>query len=135
MHQKATAMMTPSLLLPSPTVRCCYFDIGFVPPLAAMELDWPKEGNPGEQTWLLPSGEVVRSRLPERFGLRIRRQAEDAYAVTLLWGAVYRQWYSLRRQELLPSALGPVLAAMGTPLLYLLDQPIGPPDRTLPAAA
>ncbi len=114
---------TPAML-PRPAVAGCYFDIGFVPPLAAMELEW--EGGPGgEREWELPRGERLQSPLPARFGLLVRRQAEDSYAVTLLWGATYRQWYSLRRREVEASALAPLLAALGTPLEYLLDQPLG----------
>ncbi len=120
--------------LPVPHVATCYFDIGFVPPLAAMELRWPEP--PAEpRHWTLPSGEVLAGPLPARFGVRVRRQADDAYAVTLVWDSAYRQWYSLRRRELLASSLGPVLAALGTPLEHLLDQPVGPPDRPLPSAA
>jgi hypothetical protein len=121
--------------LPAPHVVACYFDIGFVPPLAAMELRWPElpSNPPG---WVLPSGEVLKGPLPSRFGLHVRRQADDAYAVTLVWGPTYRQWFSLRRRELLASSLGLVLAALGTPLEYLLDQPVGrPPDGPLTSAA
>lgn len=119
--------------LPAPQIAGCYFDIGFVPPLAAMNLCWPADA--GERDWRLPGGEVLRDRPPARFGVRVRRQDEDAYAVTLLWGPVYRQWFSLRRREVLDSALGEMLAALGTPLAYLLDQPVGGPDRPLPSAA
>ncbi|MBY0228778.1 MAG: hypothetical protein K2W96_05815 [Gemmataceae bacterium] len=108
--------------LPQPHVVGCYFDIGFVPPLAAMQLRW---GDDAERDWPLPLGEQLRGTLPERFGVLIRRQAEDSYAVTLMWDSTYRQWYSLRRRELEGSALPAVLAALGTPLAYLLDQPVG----------
>jgi hypothetical protein len=118
--------------LPAPHVVACYFDIGFVPPLAAMQLTWPAVP---EQPWLLPSGEALAGRPPSRFGLDVRRQAEDAYAVTLVWDSTYRQWFSLRRRELLASSLGIILAALGTPIEYLLDQPIGPPDRPRQSAA
>jgi hypothetical protein len=120
--------------LPAPHVVACYFDIGFVPPLAAMQLAWPSP-TAGQGSWTLPSGEVLSGPPPARFGLHVRRQADDAYAVTLLWDSTYRQWFSLRRRELLASSLGLVLAALGTPLEYLLDQPTGPPDRPLPSAA
>jgi hypothetical protein len=118
--------------LPAPRVVACYFDIGFVPPLAAMQLAWPAVPAP-ERGWTLPSGETLTGPPPARFGLHVRRQADDAYAVTLLWDSTYRQWFSLRRRELLASSLGVVLAALGTPLEYLLDQPVGPPDRPVPA--
>ena len=110
------------MTLPSPQVAACYFDVGFVPPLAAMQLSWPADA-PAQSHWTLPNGESLTGPPPGRFGVRIRRQAEDAYAVTLLWDSTYRQWYSLRRRELQASSLGPVLAALGTPLDSLLDQP------------
>lgn len=110
------------MTLPTPQVSACYFDVGFVPPLAATELLWPATA-PREQTWTLPNGETLVGPPPRRFGVRVRRQAEDAYAVTLLWDTTYRQWFSLRRRELLESSLGAVLAALGTPLEYVLDQP------------
>lgn len=120
--------------LPSPHVLACYFDIGFVPPIAAMQLQWP-EGPRGEHRWALPLGEEITGPPPARFGLRVRRQDEDAYAVTLLWDSTYRQWFSLHRCELQATDLVSVLVALGTPLEYLLDQPIGPPDRPVPSAA
>ena len=58
-----------------PEVRSCYFDIGFIPPLAAMELAWPAEVAFEAQPWLLPSGETLIACLPRRFGIRIFRQA------------------------------------------------------------
>src|SRR5688572_20194857 len=91
----------PPMTLPSPQVTGCYFDVGFVPPLAAMQLAWPSAAS---QTWTLPNGELLQGPPPVRFGLLIRRQAEDAYAVTLLWDTTYRQWFSLRRRELLGSS-------------------------------
>jgi hypothetical protein len=109
--------------LPPPQVVACYFDIGFMPPIAAMLLQWPAPQDAQESTWKLPRGESVAGRLPRRFGVRIRRQAEDAYAVALVWDSTYRQWFSLRRREVLDTALEAVLLAMGTRLDYLLDQP------------
>lgn len=120
--------------LPAPQVVACYFDVGFVPPVAAMQLLWPSNP-PDLSEWILPLGEKVNGPLPGRFALRVRRQAEDAYAVTLVWDSTYRQWYSLRRRELLDSSLGVILNALGTPLEYVLDQPIGPPDRPVTSAA
>jgi hypothetical protein len=110
----------PPMTLPAPQVCGSYFDVGFVPPLAAMQLAWPDSAS---RTWTLPNGESIQGPPPVRFGLRIRRQAEDAYAVTLLWDTTYRQWFSLRRRELLNSSLGTILAALGTPLEGVLDQP------------
>lgn len=118
-----------------PRVLSCYLDGGFVPPLAAMQLAWPEDAADAELLWALPGGELHRGRLPRRFGLRVRRQAEDAYSITLLWDCVTRQWFSLRRRDLLSTALCGLLARMGTRLEDLLDQPVGSPDIPVPSAA
>jgi hypothetical protein len=120
------------MTLAAPQIVASYFDIGFVPPLAAMQLAWPCRDT---GLWTLPSGESLTGPPPARFGLCVRRQAEDAYAVTLVWDSTYRQWFSLRRRELINSSLREILAALGTPLEYVLDQPVGPPDRPLTSAA
>jgi hypothetical protein len=121
--------------LPQPELLGCYSDLGFTPPLAAMQLRWPGAIGEALQQWTLPRGETLHGTLPKRFGLLIRRQAEDAYAVSLVWDSNCKQWFSLRREELLGSALKPILAVLGTHLEYLLDQPVGAPDHTLPSAA
>jgi hypothetical protein len=118
--------------LPQPEVVGCYFDIGFVPPIAAMVLRWPGPAGLDARAWTLPGGEALHGPLPRRFGVRIRRQDQDAYNVTVVWDSTYRQWFSLRRREVQASALEPVLAAMGTRLDYLLEQPLESPDRPLP---
>lgn len=122
--------MTP---LTTPEVLGCYFDIGFMPPVAAMLLRWKDTGQP--RTWRLPDGETFTAVPPSRFGIRVRRQADNAYNLTLVWDSLYRQWFSLRREELLGSAVEPVLAALGTQLSYLLEQPAGEAERSLPGAA
>lgn len=122
--------MTPH---PAPEVVGCFFDIGFVPPIAAMVLRWPDGDEP--RTWPLPRGEVIHGPRPRRFGLRVRRQDEDAYQVALVWDSTYRQWFSLRRDEVLGSAVEPILASLGTALAALLDQPVGAPEKQLPGAA
>jgi len=121
--------------LPLPEVLGCYCDVGFMPPIAAMHLRWPAEIAAIEHAWRLPNGDPLVACLPKRFGVRIIRQAEDAYVVALMWDAIYYQWYSLRRAELLPSLLAPLLAAMHTNLEYLLDQPWFPPPSPLSSAA
>jgi hypothetical protein len=123
------------ITLPSPELLGCYSDLGFTPPLAAMQLRWPGSAGETAQAWLLPLGEALHGPPPQRFGLLVRRQAEDAYAIALVWDSTCRQWFSLRRHEVVGTALEPVLAALGTRLEYLLDQPVGSPDRPLPTAA
>jgi hypothetical protein len=110
------------MTLPPPQVAACYHDVGFMPPLPAMQLNWPADA-PQQAEWKLPSGETLKGPPPGRFGVRVRRQAEDAYAVTLVWDSTYRQWFSLRRGELEASSLGAILEALGTPLRLVLDQP------------
>jgi hypothetical protein len=112
------------MTLPPPQICAREDDIGFVPPLPAVHLRWP-DARP--RRWALPGGEALEGPPPARFGLSLRRQADDAYAVTLLWDSTYRQWYSLRRAELLASSLVPVLAALGTPLAEMLDRPAAHP--------
>jgi hypothetical protein len=121
--------------LPQPELLGCYSDPGFTPPLAAMHLRWPDGLGNTWQSWRLPRGEPLFATLPRRFGLLIRRQDDDAYAVSLVWDSTCRQWFALRRREILGSDIQPILAALGTPLDYLLEQPVGPPDRPIPAAA
>lgn len=110
--------------LPQPEIVSCYSDVGFIPPITAMLLRWPAEAGAVVSTWRMPGGERFDSPPPRRFAVRICRQFDDAYAVTFLWDAIYRQWFSLRRAEILGSALAPVLTAMGRSLDQLLDQPI-----------
>ena len=124
--------MTP---LPLPEVLCCYCDVGFMPPIAAMHLRWPADLAAFERTWRLPNGEMLIACLPRRFGVRILRQAENAYVVALMWDAMYHQWFSLRRAEVLASLLAPLLASMDTNLEYILDQPLLPPRSPLSSAA
>jgi hypothetical protein len=121
--------------LPQPELLCTYSDLGFTPPMAAMQLRWPGAAGDAIRDWLLPRGETLHGTLPKRFGVLIRRQAEDAYAVSLVWDSNCKQWFSLRRDELTSSALQSILAVLGTRLDYLLDQPVGSPDQTLPSAA
>ncbi len=121
--------------LPRPELLGCYSDLGFTPPLAAMQLRWPGEVGMQMQSWMLPGGEAVQGPPPKRFGVLVRRQAEDAYALSLVWDSHCRQWFSLRRHEIAGSSLAPVLAALETQLDYLLDQPVGSAERALPTAA
>jgi hypothetical protein len=126
------AQETTVIPLPQPELLGCYSDLGFTPPLAAMQLRWPGEAGNCVLNWTLPGGEVLHGAPPKRFAVLVRRQAEDAYALTLVWDSTCRQWFSLRRHEITASGLSPVLAALGTRLDSLLDQPIGAPDRSLP---
>jgi hypothetical protein len=106
-----------------PRILGCFFDIGFMPPIAVMLLQWEDPCSLDVHHWTLPNGEHITGAWPRRFGIRIRRQAEDAYHFMLVWDSTYRQWFSLRRKEILGSAIETILAALGSQLNDLLDQP------------
>jgi hypothetical protein len=120
--------------LSPPAVLRCYFDESFDPHLPAMCLRWA--GPQPDRLWELPEGVALVGPPPQRFGVSIRRDGEDAYAVRLLWDRTCLTWRALSRVQLLACALVPVLAALGTDLWYLLDQPAPRPAAALrPAAA
>jgi hypothetical protein len=120
-------------LLPSPEIVRCFFDDAVHPHLPAMSLRWPEED--AERIWELPEGVAITGPAPTRFGVRICRLDEDTYGVTLLWDRTCLTWESLRRDELLNCDLYPLLAALGTDLWYLLDQPVSHEPPTPPRAA
>lgn len=111
--------------LPPPEVVRCYFDDDFAPRLPAMCLRWDADLLGGERLWELPEGVTLVGPPPERFGVSIRRHGDDSYSVRLLWDRTGLTWGDLPRDQILTSALAPLLGAMGTDLWYLLDQPIG----------
>jgi hypothetical protein len=111
--------------LPEPEVVGCYFEEGFQPHLPAMCLDW--KGNAAalsSRPWLLPNGSSLTGPAPVRFGIEIHRRSWDGYAVRLVWNETCFEWSNLMRKQLLNCCFGAILAAMGTDLLYLLDQPV-----------
>jgi hypothetical protein len=111
--------------LSSPEVLRCYLDETFTPGLPAMCLRWESDGNEvEEQQWDMPEGVTLSGPLPERFGISIRRQRRDSYHVRLLWDRTCLVWQDLPRAQILASTLAPLLAAMGTDLWYLLEQPV-----------
>jgi hypothetical protein len=112
--------------LGAPLVESCYSDDGFSPPLAAMRLRWPASVS---RTWLLPGGLRLAGPPPARFGLTLRRLTQTTYTLCLVWDDLCLRWASLERKELLGGSLAEVLAAMGSDLRYMLDQPPdGKPD-------
>jgi hypothetical protein len=110
-------------VLPEPEVIGCLFDDTFAPPLAVMRLRWPIGAGPS--VWDVPGGVRLVGPPPARFGLRIHRRDSDCYAVYLRWDRGSFLWPALSRREVLHTSLAPLLAAMGTDLAYLLDQPVG----------
>ena len=115
--------------LPPPEIVGCFFDDGFTPKLLAMRLLWPvAEGQSEECAWVLPLGDVFNGPAPREFGFSLHRTGDDQYDARLRWDSRRIHWTSLRRADLLESSLPVVLAAMGTDLHYLLDQPISEPS-------
>jgi hypothetical protein len=116
--------------LPEPTVTSCYFDKGFSPQLSAMRLRWPLDGVDCETwKWHLPESIIMPGPPPRIFGIRIERQAEASYSVSLLWNRTCLRWHSLKPDQIIASDLRRLLSAMGTDLMYLLDQPVREPQK------
>src|SRR5437868_14680626 len=114
--------------LSAPEVLECYFDRSFDLHLPSMSLRWGRSRAANERLWYLPEGICLSGSPPERFGLHVERRDADAYSVRLLCNQTSLSWSSLTRAQLMTSALAPLLAAMGTDLWYLLDQPLQTED-------
>lgn len=112
-----------------PRIICCRFDADFEPHIPAMDLDWQDTPLAEKRVWNLPSGLQFVGGPPQRFGIEVLRLATDSYQLRVLWNQTCLQWSRLQRHEILGTSLTEVLAALGTDLSYLLDQPV------LPAAA
>jgi hypothetical protein len=121
--------------LPTPEVLRCYFEESFEPHLPAMCLRWQGGEAPAERLWELPEGVTVVGPAPARFGVSVQRRDADGYAVRLLWDRTCFTWPSLSRVQLLTSALAPLLAALGTDLWCLLEQPLSSGPGGRPRAA
>lgn len=121
---------------PAPQVVRCYFDAIFEPHLPAMCLNWETDDEDwSDQVWELPEGVRFTGPPPRRFGIRVQRRATNLYLVHLLWDRTCLTWLDLSRSQLLSSDLHTLLAALGTDLWYLLDQPLPQSERTPPRAA
>jgi hypothetical protein len=111
--------------LPAVDVVRCYFDDSFDPLLPAMALRWAiGPGGSADRLWHLPEDVSLFGPPPRHFGVSVRRTGADAYAVRLLWERTSLAWKVLSRVQLLTSALRPILAALGTDLRELLEQPV-----------
>jgi hypothetical protein len=119
--------------LPAPHIVRCFFETRFEPHLPAMELQWDADAHGvADRTWHLPDRVSLRGPAPSCFGLVLHRHGANAYQLHILWDRVCLCWEDLPRSEIMASSLSIVLAALGTDLWYLLDQPI---DSGLRAAA
>jgi hypothetical protein len=115
--------------LPAPEILRSEFEEAFTYNLQALRLRWNTAGlGDRERLWELPEGVMLCGPAPQRFGVHVQRLAADGYAVRLLWDRSCFYWPSLRRVQLLSSAIGPLLAAVGKDLRALLDQPIQSPS-------
>jgi hypothetical protein len=112
-------------LLPKPEVVRCYFDESSEPHLPAMELAWDAD-TPGlrDSVWRLPDNLNLRGGPPNRFGVTVERRGPNVYRLRVLWNQMSLDFERLTRQQILASSLSPLLAALGTDVVYLLDQPI-----------
>jgi hypothetical protein len=123
------------LASPAPRVVRTYLDDCCTPPLPVCCLCWENEDEEGDQVWDLPEGVRLCGPFPHRFGLAVQRRDSNTYQVRLLWDHTFLSWAALSRGQLLTSSLAPLLAALGTDLWHLLEQPIAPADRERPRAA
>jgi len=118
-------------LLPAPEVLRWYPHEAFASPLPVMCLHWHPDCE--ERVWHLPEGTSIQGPPPQLFGFRLLRQQGHTYSLRVVWDRTVLAWESLSRSQLLGSCLQPLLAALGTDLWHLLDQPshVSPfvPDR------
>jgi hypothetical protein len=106
-------------MLPTPEIIRCFHDARSR--LPAMELRWPAAT---EQAWRLPDGTIHVGPAPTAFGITIHRLGVDAYLVRCLWNDRDYCWSNLTGRQLHDTSLDSILAALGTSLDYLLDQPL-----------
>jgi hypothetical protein len=110
--------------LPTPEIVRRFVEDGFHRSTLALSLRWPANAAATEKLWELPDGVHIMGTPPQRFGFHMQRVDRDAYAVRLLWNQTCLSWEALSRMQLLSSALAPLLAALGTDLWCLLEQPV-----------
>jgi hypothetical protein len=113
--------------LPAVEVVRTYFDEAFSAQAPVRVLRWA--GACSERLWELPEGLSIVGPPPRGFGFQVRRLGADSYAVRVAWDRTVLVWSSLSRADLLSCCLAPLLAALGTDLWQLLDQPATPSAR------
>jgi hypothetical protein len=120
--------------LPEPEVVRRYVDEVFHRSAPVLSLRWPGGAALGERLWELPDGVSIVGAPPQRFGVHLQRVG-DAFSLRLLWNGTCLSWASLSRMQLLSSALAPLLAALGTDLWCLLEQPAPGENHVMSRAA
>lgn len=110
--------------LPEPDLVSCLVIDEVQPHMLAMRLNWPDDVLTQAQIWDLPGGQQQFSPAPECFGIVLHRSAEDAYVIRLWWDGCYFTWQNLTRQEIENTCLHRLLAALGSDLPFMLEQPI-----------
>ena len=106
-------------MLPTPEIIRCFHDAHCR--LPAMELRWPAGT---DRAWRLPDGSSIVGPAPTAFGITIHRLGAESYLVRCLWNDHDHSWPHLTSRQLHDSSLDAILAALGTRLDYLLDQPL-----------
>ena len=117
--------------LGKPEVERCSFDTEFGMP--AMDLRWTSD-TPGiaDRNWYLPDSVSLKGPAPRRFGVTVHRHGKNSYAVRVLWNRLCLSWNGLTSSQIMASSLALILAALGTDLWALLNQPV---EETVTARA
>jgi hypothetical protein len=121
--------------LPKPEIVRRYVEDFFHRSAPVLSLRWPEHTASSEKLWELPDGVNIVGAPPERFGFHLQRSGRDAYSVRVLWNQTCLSWEDQSRMQLLSSALAPLLAALGTDLWCLLEQPMRSGQQPLTRAA
>jgi hypothetical protein len=110
--------------LPRPKIKRCCIENNADASMSCMELQWDLDA-PGimERAWHLPDGVVLQGPAPARFGIIVHRIGKDSYRVRLVWNRLCLSWDGLTRVQIMASSLKLLLAALGTDLWHLLEQP------------
>jgi hypothetical protein len=110
--------------LPPAQIVRKFFDEAFDRQAPVWALRWDEAPGEADRLWELPEGLCVVGPPPRRFGIHLKRHGADGYAVRLQWDRSLLSWPALTRVELLGSCLAALLAAVGSDLWAMLDQPL-----------
>jgi hypothetical protein len=111
--------------LPKPEVIRQGMDHAQTTSVPALWLRWNHDSpTTAEKIWYLPKDLCLTGPAPERFGVMIQRRGDDSYELRVVWNEMSLAWHSLRRVQILSSALNPLLRALGKDLWQMLVQPV-----------